>query len=272
MKLKHNKKRNTAFLYETLIKELTKSIINKNSDKKHTILEILKTHFSKDTLLYKELELYRSLYDSSGINPYLAERIIFETKREYEKIDKKSLFLEQSNLINRINKELPKSVYLNFVRNYKDLASIQQIFNAAMPVKTRVLLETNLINTISSRREEEKEMMPIDNITYSTFISKFNEKYGHILFEEQKELLSRYIASFSDNGLSLKMFLNEEIGRLKEEVKDSLTDKEVKKEETIVEKLKEVLGILQSYAKKELVVEEFQKILKIQNLIREIKK
>ena len=34
MKLKHNKKRNTAFLYEILVRQLTKSIIDKNNDEK----------------------------------------------------------------------------------------------------------------------------------------------------------------------------------------------------------------------------------------------
>ncbi len=34
MKLKHNKKRNTAFLYEALVKELTKAVVNKEYRKK----------------------------------------------------------------------------------------------------------------------------------------------------------------------------------------------------------------------------------------------
>ena len=41
MKLKHNKKRNTAFLYETLIVELTKATITENNQKRETILNIL---------------------------------------------------------------------------------------------------------------------------------------------------------------------------------------------------------------------------------------
>ena len=33
--MKHNKKRNTAFLYESLIKELTVAIVRKNNDRKN---------------------------------------------------------------------------------------------------------------------------------------------------------------------------------------------------------------------------------------------
>ena len=54
---KHNKKRNTAFLYEALIKELTESIVRKNEEKKKNIVTILKEHFRKGTLLRKELNL-----------------------------------------------------------------------------------------------------------------------------------------------------------------------------------------------------------------------
>ena len=40
MKMKHNKKRNTAFLYESLIKELTKSLVNKDEEKKQQIIKL----------------------------------------------------------------------------------------------------------------------------------------------------------------------------------------------------------------------------------------
>ncbi len=42
MKLKHNKKRNTAFLFEVLVRELTKSVIQKRSDYGIKISKIVK--------------------------------------------------------------------------------------------------------------------------------------------------------------------------------------------------------------------------------------
>jgi len=51
-KMKHNKKRNTAFLYETLVQELTKAIVSKDEEKHQSILLILKEHFSKGKLLH----------------------------------------------------------------------------------------------------------------------------------------------------------------------------------------------------------------------------
>ena len=64
MKMKHNKKRNTAFLYESLITELTKSIVKKDDVKKNTIIEIIKKYFSSGSNLKKELNLYRTILES----------------------------------------------------------------------------------------------------------------------------------------------------------------------------------------------------------------
>ena len=43
MKVRHNKKRNTAFLYESLIKELTKTIIKKQNKRKQRVLFFIET-------------------------------------------------------------------------------------------------------------------------------------------------------------------------------------------------------------------------------------
>ena len=40
MKIKHNKKRNTAFLFETLVRELTKSIVDGNKTRGNKIKTI----------------------------------------------------------------------------------------------------------------------------------------------------------------------------------------------------------------------------------------
>ena len=40
--MKHNKKRNTAFLYESLVKELTKTIVRQQEGRKEKIVNIIK--------------------------------------------------------------------------------------------------------------------------------------------------------------------------------------------------------------------------------------
>ena len=47
--MKHNKKRNTAFIYETLSRELTKAIVDKDNNRKATVLAIIPVIISKIT-------------------------------------------------------------------------------------------------------------------------------------------------------------------------------------------------------------------------------
>jgi hypothetical protein len=53
MKLKHNKKRNTAFLYEVLVRNLTKAVIDQDEEKKSVIVSIVREHFSSSCELIK---------------------------------------------------------------------------------------------------------------------------------------------------------------------------------------------------------------------------
>ena len=99
MPKKHNKKRNTAFLYEILVRELTKSIIKKNEKRKALVLSILKEHFKKGAVLQKELQLYKDTVTSEGMDLYTAEKYIFETKSAYQKLGKEEIFEEQSAVI-----------------------------------------------------------------------------------------------------------------------------------------------------------------------------
>ncbi len=53
MKRKHNKKRNTAFLFEALVIELTKSLVESDRSRTASIREILSQYFHQDTHLLK---------------------------------------------------------------------------------------------------------------------------------------------------------------------------------------------------------------------------
>ena len=58
MRLKHNKKRNTAFVYEALVRELTESVVKNNKNKQNKIVSIIKDHFTSESTLKRELDLY----------------------------------------------------------------------------------------------------------------------------------------------------------------------------------------------------------------------
>ena len=273
MRFKHNKKRNTAFLYETLLKEMSRAVVKGDEGRKKKILSILKEFFSQGRVLRKELDLYKFLYETRKVDIYTAERIIQEARKDYSSLNLKEVFNAQTALINSINKKLSKSVFQAFVPNYRSLATISQIFSKDVPAKSRLLLERKIISVMTASPKEESRMtsMPkVDDLAYKTFINKFNDKYGSDLLGEQRDLLTRYIMSMSDNGASLKVFLNEELGRLKKELKSSLESDEIRDDELISEKVKQVSQLLESFSQKKINGSMVEKILRVQAFVGEI--
>ena len=271
MRLRHNKKRNTAFVYEALVRELTKSIIKNNGNRKNKIVSIMKEHFKKGTALSSELDIYKSLYETSSLNEVIAEKLMIEAKFAYSKLNKKQIFEEQTSLINKVNKILSPNVFSNFVPNYKNLASIYSIFNDSVTVKEKVLLESKMLEFLTNNEKKEEEAKePIDNVVYKSFVARFNKEYFGSLNESQKALLTKYVASFADEGLELKVHLNEEVGKLKESLKDCLKNSDISKDPSMFKKTEEVLKKVESYRTREIDETMLEEILKIQSLVEEI--
>lgn len=270
MKSKHNKKRNTALIYESLMRHLTKSIISKNEQTKEKVITLVKEFFQKDTVMAKELELYKVLCETYDLKPHMAEKMVFEIRKLHEDLDKKQLFIEQSEIIKRINQAFGKSFFSSFIPNYKTLATISQVFNTEVPTKKRLVLEESLVGKLSSNSDGEASLKTVDNLTFKTFIEKFNTEYSSTLFKEQSELLAKYISSFADNGLDLKVYLNEEVGRLKSVVKKSLNMSEVQADNNMVEKTKKVLEMLNNFRNEKVEKALVERVLKVQALAREI--
>tara|TARA_R110002096_G_scaffold425386_1_gene633997 strand:+ start:639 stop:1478 length:840 start_codon:yes stop_codon:yes gene_type:complete len=273
-KFKHNKKKNTAFLYETLILELTKAILKRDISLKNKITKIIKEAFHHSTALYSELKLYDALAKTENVRVTTAEKIIIEVKKSRINIDKKRLLVEQNNLSRKIKKDLSDEVMNNFVPNYKSFATIYQIFNQNVPIKTRVLLENEIINkmSISIEAANKKKMVPVDNLIYKTFTKKFNKEYSTDLLKEQKELLSKFISSFMNNSLQLKSFLNDELGRLKEELRASLSKEEIMNDKNMFDQTQKIIALLESYKKKQPEKKMIQQVIKVQGLVHEINK
>jgi len=161
----------------------------------------------------------------------------------------------------------------NFVPNYKNLATVYSIFQEALPIKDRVLLEENIIQQMSeSCQTKEETQRPIDNIVYNTFVTKFNDQYSEILNENQKNLLGKYISSFSDNGVELKYYLNEEIGNLKSQLSACKNSVVMNEDNSLKEKVDKVYSILDSYKEKEIDSTLIEVVLKTQDLLEEIEK
>ena len=98
---------------------------------------------------------------------------------------------------------------------------------------------------------------------------KFNETYKE-LFVEQKELLEHYVSSFEDNGLKLKIYLNEELARIKNKINNYMESDEVSEQEIMKNKLLEVLELIDGYKNQYITKEILEQILKLQTMVKEI--
>ena len=171
------------------------------------------------------------------------------------------IVIQQTQVINKMNKQLEPSVFSNFLGNYKDLATISQLFDDNVSIKHRVLLEKKVLDILCENEVQKEEMRPIDNIIYKQVIKKFNDKYSDILLKEQKELFSRYILSYADD-VDFMVYLNEEIGRIKKVVKETNSISFVEKEQ-LIEKIDELKS-------KPVDKEVVESVLHFQSLVKEL--
>jgi len=129
------------------------------------------------------------------------------------------------------------------------------------------MLEDKVVNYLTRLDEDQTEMKPVDQLEFKMFVKRFNDTYKHSLLTEQKDLLSNFIVSFSDNGLGLKCFLNEEIGRLKEAVAV-----EIEKDSTMKDNFLKVKEKLDSYVKRPIDSKMVEEVFYIQDLLAEVKR
>jgi len=267
--MKHNKKRNTAFLYETLVKELTKSVVRRQDQRKEKVIKIIKENFAKGSALHRELELFRSILENKDkMTKDFTDRFLIETRKDYDSLNRKDVFNSQTKVISQINQELGMGVFNNFVPNYKDIATVGAWFQNKIPsAKTRLIVETKVKSLLIPSETSTKEMKHIDNLTYKTFVNKFNDTYKNSLKENQKNLLTNYITSFSDNGLGLKVFVNEEVRSLKSELSSKLSKIESVERK---EKLEKVVEVLEGFKNNPLNEKMIKKLFFIQDLMEEL--
>ena len=267
MRLKHNKKRNTAFLYEVLIKQYALASLRKDEVLAKSIKGTLKEFFGAGRPLSEELRLYKNLYELNSADSYVAHRLIQESKQDFNKLDRRDIFNEQTKLINWINKSIGRDSYNMFVPNYKTLATISQIFGQEHNAKERVLLEKKLVVSLMkpSAQQKNEVMKPMNDLVYKTVIKNFNNKYDDQLLGEQKQLIQKYVLSFSDGGIGFVSFLSEEIGRIRAIVESHQTE-----DQGIKTKLNSVVELIESFKKEPINDAVLEKVLKLQSLVKEL--
>lgn len=281
--IKHSKFRNTGFLFELLVRQVTSDIL---SNRKSIAEGLLKKYFNSKTELANELKLYQFIVNEKYNNENRAERFIDAVIDNRKKLDEKKILKEKYNLIKEIKENYQIDDFLKSqVPNYKVLASVYKIFEfnlnteSSYDPKDFVNTKFAIVEHLTSKpianaksvdkinealKKEDKE---IRLLTYKMLVENFNKKYKS-LNEKQKSILKEYINSFT-NSDNLKAFitnevvtLNKELTKTGKEIKDKVT--KIKLAETInqLNKIKTASKITDTHITSVIMGYELEKVLK----------
>ena len=283
--IKHSKFKNTGFIFELLVRQITSEIMSGNTNSKAE--KILKEFFSSKKELSKELKLYQYLINEKYNSESKAEKFVETVCEARKRLDEQKITKEKYNLIKQIKEtynidEFTKSP----ISNYKSLASIYKIFEASISkdsfepkdiVNSKFTIVENMINSsienkdkkVNDRVFEEykKQDEEVRMLSYKMLVENFNKKYNN-LSEEQKKLLKEYINNINNTG-KLKEYVTNEVNSLSEGLKQigsKVSDKvtKIKLAETIsnIKKIKSVKKLKESHLSALMMSYELLKELK----------
>ena len=268
-KIKHSKFKNTGFIFELLVRQITSEIMSAN---KSIAEKILKEHFNSKKELSKELKLYQYLINEKYNSESKANQFINTILEARKKIDEKKLTKEKYILIKEIKETYNLDEFIKSpISNYKTLASIYKIFETVTSeesfdptdiVSSRFTIAENIINSSIQNKEAKvkdavleeyrKQDDDLRAVSYKLLVESFNSKYKN-LTEDQKGLLREYINNINNTG-KLNQYVNEEITKLVDSLKEvgsKISDKvtKIKLAETIsnVRKIKSVKKIKEQH-------------------------
>ena len=140
MKVKHSKFKNTAILFEMLVKQITHEVLTNSN--KGVSEAIIKEFFNAKRELAKELKLYNQLVKEKYTKLEEAKIFLNEIIEERKKLDENKLNREKYNLVKTIKEsyELDKFLSSN-LQNYKLLASIYKVFETKTKGRTGEIRE-----------------------------------------------------------------------------------------------------------------------------------
>ena len=268
-KIKHSKFKNTGFIFELLVRQITSEIMSSNKSVAETIL---KEHFNSKKELSKELKLYQYLINEKYNSETKAEKFIDTILEARKRLDEKKLTKEKYNLIKEIKETYNIDEFIKSpISNYKTLASIYKVFEVATIdeqfdptdiVSSRFTIAENIISSSIQNKDSKiknavleeyrKQDEDLRAISYKILVESFNTKYKN-LTTDQKTLLKEYINNINNTG-KLNEYVSNEVTKLVNNLKEvggKLTDKvtRIKLAETIanVKKIKSVKKIKEEH-------------------------
>jgi hypothetical protein len=213
--LKHSKVRNTAILFELLVRQIAADTMD-NQDS--PAIALLRKHFKEGTELYKELSLYRTLAEER-FDSHQATRFLSAAVQSRKQLNETILRRSKYNLIRDIKNKLVFENFINArISNYKLNASIFKVFEYNISdapaeitrchgtiIEHVARKETLPVPVVESFTKEDPV---IRKLASKIVVDRFNEKYSS-LNTSQKELLREYVNSINNSPALLDTVKNQ---------------------------------------------------------------
>ena len=219
MNIKHNKIKNTGILFELLVRRVATDVLDGKTDS--FAVRIMKEHFHPKTELGKELQLYRTFFNTRKLTESKAFNVLDLVLERRLKLNEKLLASQKFLLIKEIKQHCDlKEFMAGRVPSYKVYASAYKLFEAALRdadidtlddvISSRFVVvehmkgslkEEPIVKESSYAEAMKQQPEEIRHLSYKFLLEKFNEKYSNFS-EDQKALLREYI----NNGTNLEKF------------------------------------------------------------------
>jgi hypothetical protein len=278
---KHSKFKNTGILFELLVRQVTSDLMSNQDSKAVPIIK----KFFKGTELSKDYNLYNTILNAPKLSEGKAEALINVVIEQSKKLDTGKLNKEKYNLIREIKKHYDvENFFKAKIDNYKISAAVFNLLESAnnkefTDTKTIVVNKLTILEHVTKELMTEakvekkaveefmKEDKDIRLLAYRILVEKFNTEYS-TLSEEQKGILKEYINNVSDTK-QLKLFLNNKIEQVKEEIEGLIPQIEDK---VTVIKLTEVLNLIKPISERQSIKDEnLVSLMQYYELVKEIK-
>lgn len=248
--MRHNKKRNSALLYEFLVRHASRCLIDSRKDEAKKVVDISKKYFSKGAPLFDELSLFNNLLKTRVKSRESAQRVLTSVYNHAERSNARLLDAEKSRLIKEINYTFKDEEFYDYkIPDYTVYASIQTLLNEVRSKKKaltdveKIKLEDSITEHLVQAEGETKPNLTVNpnynNAVYKFVVERFHKKYDGKLSETQKKLLTKYaVYLISENKDSFKKELQKEVDIVKTKLK-TVTDPAIRNDKDLSQKLTE---------------------------------
>ena len=271
----HNKKRNVGILYELLVRKVSESLVENNTENSDNAIKIIEEFFKKDSVLLKEYRLFSALTKTYVESDQVISRLLSEAKKGSNSFDQVTLEHEKSRLIKKINKTFDDDNFFNAkIPDYKKFASIQTLLNAwRKPSHFGIGKIAECEERVASLLKEKKQIQDIellktenvDPLAFKLMVEKFNKKFK-TLSESQKLVIDSVI---EENKNKTRSLLEIELVKARNSIKELRVKETSKWLLEKVDKVEKVIGSLDPADISEESIQKFMTLSHMTNVIVE---